>query len=113
MTRTSTRHVKPYNKSRKHHYRPKVIKISDLRKKPVVTPPRVIFVTNPFYERMEYGEKTVESRPNYPCLRDIVPGTVLEFKNRTTDFTDCKMVVFGIFLCVWLTPSLSMHVKSM
>ena len=85
MTRTSTRHVKPYKKSRKHHYRPKVIKISDLRKKPVVTPPRVIYVTNPFYEQMEYGEKTVEARPNYPCLKDIVPGTVVEFKNRATD----------------------------
>ena len=85
MTRTSTRHVKPYNKSRKHHYRPKVIKISDLRKKPAVSPPRVIYVTNPFYEQIEYGEKTVEARPNYPCLRDIVPGTVVEFKNRATD----------------------------
>ena len=27
----------------------------------------------------------MEARPNYPCLRDIVPGTVVEFKNRATD----------------------------
>lgn len=45
-------------------------------------PPRVIYVTSPFYEQMEYGEKTVEARPNYPSLKDIVPGTVVEFKNR-------------------------------
>ena len=42
-------------------------------------------MTSPFYEQMEYGEKTVEARPNYPCLMDIVPGTVVEFKNRATD----------------------------
>ena len=85
MTRTSSRHARPSKKSRTHHYRPRRINIADLRTKPVTAPPRVIYVTSPFYEQMEYGEKTVEARPNYPCLRDIVPGTVVEFKNRSTD----------------------------
>ena len=86
MTRTSTRHVKWYKKSRKHYYHPKTINIADFRRRKTVTaPPRVIYVTSPFYEQMEYGEKTVEARPNYPSLSDIVPGTVVEFKNRSTD----------------------------
>ena len=85
MTRTSSRHVRPSKKSRTHHYRPRRIKMTDLRTKPVTAPPRVIYVTSPFYEQMEYGEKTVEARPNYPCLMDIVPGDVVEFKNRSTD----------------------------
>ena len=83
MTRTSVGQVRPWKKTRKHHYRPKRINISELRRsKPVSLPPRVIYVTSPFYEQMEYGEKTVEARPNYPSLKDIVPGTVVEFKNR-------------------------------
>jgi len=85
MTRTSSRHVRLSKKSRTHHYRPRRINIADLREKTVTAPPRVIYVTNPFYEQMEYGEKTVEARPNYRCLTDIVPGTVVEFKNRSTD----------------------------
>ena len=83
MTRTSTRHVKVPSKSRKHYYRPRRIKISDLRtRKPIEDTPRVIYVRSPFYEQMEFCEKTVEARPNYPSLRDVVPGTVVEFKNR-------------------------------
>jgi len=31
---------------------------------------------------MECGSKKVEARPNYPCLRDLVPGTQVEFSNR-------------------------------
>ena len=46
--------------------------------------PPVIYVTSTFYEQMEYGEKTVESRPNYPSLKNIVPGTVVEFRNRSS-----------------------------
>ena len=65
MTRTSSRHVRPSKKSRTHHYRPRRVKMTDLRTKPVTTPPREIYVTSPFYEQMEYGEKTVEARPNY------------------------------------------------
>ena len=59
------------------------MKLSDLirKEKPKTVTPRVIYVKNPFYEQMEYGEKTVEARPNYPCLQDIVPGTVVEFTN--------------------------------
>ena len=90
MTRTSTRHVRPSKKTRTHHYRPRVIKISELRTKPVTDSPRVIYVTSPFYEQLEYGEKTVEARPNYPSLKDIVPGTVVEFKNR---FSGCSFLV--------------------
>ena len=85
MTRTSTRHVRQSKKTRTHHYRPRRINISELRTKPVTTPPRVIYVRSPFYEQMEYGEKTVEARPNYPSLMDIIPGTVVQFKNRSTD----------------------------
>ena len=84
MTRTSTRHARRSKKTQTHNYRPQRIKISDLRTKPTVVPPRVIYVTNPFYEQMEYGEKTVEARPNYPSLRDVVPGTLVEFKNRSS-----------------------------
>ena len=84
MTRTSTRHARRSKKTRTHHYRPQRIKISDLRTKSTDVPPRVIYVTNPFYEQIEYGEKTVEARPNYPCLQDVVPGTLVEFKNRSS-----------------------------
>ena len=84
MTKTSTGHVRRAKQMRQHHYRPRRINIADLRTKPVAAPPRVIYVTSPFYEQMEYGEKTVEARPNYPWLRDIVPGTVVEFTNRST-----------------------------
>lgn len=86
MTKTGPRHMKPSKNSRKRHYRPRTINLADLRmKKTVTAPPRVIYVTNPYFEQMEYGEKTVEARPNYPCLKDIVPGTVVEFKNRSTN----------------------------
>ena len=84
MTKTSTGHVRRAKQMRQHHYRPRRINLADLRTKPVAAPPRVIYVTSPFYEQMEYGEKTVEARPNYPSLRDIVPGTVVEFTNRST-----------------------------
>lgn len=84
MTRTPTRHARRSKKTRTHNYCPQRIKISDLRTKPTVFPPRVIYVTNPFYEQMEYGEKTVEARPNYPSLQDVVPGTLVEFKNRSS-----------------------------
>ena len=43
--------------------------------------PRVIYVTDPFHEQMEYGEKTVEARPDHPCLQDVVPGTIVELQN--------------------------------
>ena len=80
MTRTS----EPRRRRRgHHHYRPKKINIKELVTKPVDdSPPRVVYVQSPFYEQMENGEKTVESRPNYPCLRDLVPGTLVEFSNR-------------------------------
>ena len=82
MTRTSVRHPRPSKK--KHHYRPRLINIQELRKQPEEVPPRVIYVTSPFYEQMERGEKTVEARPNYPCLRDVTPGTLVEFSNRSS-----------------------------
>ena len=85
MTRTSVRHPRPSKKTRTHRYRPKVVTIQDLRKQPEEVPPhRVIYVTSPFFEQMECGEKTVESRPNYPCLRDVTPGTIVEFSNRSS-----------------------------
>ena len=56
--------------------------IAELRKKPSESPPRVIYVTSPFYEQMEGGWKTVEARPNYPSFRDIQPDTTVEFRNR-------------------------------
>ena len=85
MTRTSVRHPRPSKKTRTHRYRPKVVNIQDLRKQPEEVPPhRVIYVTSPFFEQMECGEKTVESRPNYPCLRDVTPGTLVEFSNRSS-----------------------------
>ena len=83
MTRTSVRHPRPSKKTMTHRYRPKVINIQELREKqPEEVPPRVIYVMSPFYEQMECGEKTVEARPNYPCLRDVKPGTLVEFSNR-------------------------------
>ena len=80
MTRTSVRRARP-SKS-KHHYRPQRVNLRELRRPetPAVTP-RKIYVQNPYYEQMECGTKTVEARPNYPCLRDLVPGTVVEFSN--------------------------------
>ena len=39
----------------------------------------------PYYNQMECGSKTVEARPSYPCLRDLVPGTLVEFSNRYSD----------------------------
>ena len=83
MTRTSVRHPRPLKKTKTHRYRPKVVNIQDLRKQPEEVPPhRVIYVTSPFFEQMKCGEKTVEARPNYPCLRDVTPGTLVEFSNR-------------------------------
>lgn len=79
MVRTSTRHPRPSKKM--HRYRPKIVNLSELRKKPMSDPVRVIHVQSPFYEQMVCGEKTVESRPNYPCFRDLQPGTVVEFSH--------------------------------
>ena len=57
--------------------------MSELRSKPETTvTPRIIYVQNPYYQQMESGTKTVEARPNYPCFRDLVPGTLVEFCNR-------------------------------
>ena len=81
MTRTSVRRARPVQK--KHHYRPQRVNLRDLvRPKPQTVAPRIICVQNPYYEQMESGTKTVEARPNYPCLRDLVPGTRVEFSNR-------------------------------
>ena len=83
MTRTSVRHPRPSKKTITHRYRPKLINIQELRRtQPEEAVPRVIYVMNPFYEQMECGDKTVEARPNYPCLRDVQVGTVVEFRNR-------------------------------
>ena len=80
MTRTSTTRPRP---ATKHRYRPQRVNLRELRPEPKeVPPPRVLYVQNPYYEQMECGLKTVESRPNYPCLRDLVPGTLVEFSNR-------------------------------
>ena len=79
MTMTSTSRPRP---SKKQRYRPQRVNLRDLRPEPKAVPPRVIYVQNPFYEQMESGSKTVEARPNYPCLRDLVPGTLVEFSNR-------------------------------
>ena len=79
MTRTSTDRQRPSKKTR---YRPQRVNLRDLRPKPRVVPPRVIYVQTPYYGQMECGAKTVEARPNYPCLRDLVPGTLAEFANR-------------------------------
>ena len=40
-----------------------------------------MYVANPYYEQMERGAKTVVARPNYPCLRDLVPGTLVQISN--------------------------------
>ena len=81
MTRTRTNRRE--GQSKKHHYRPQVVNLREMRPKSKVVPvpPRVINVQNPYYTQMECGSKTVEARPNYPCLRDIVPGTLVEFSN--------------------------------
>ena len=80
MTRTPTnRRQRP---SKEHHYRPKVVNLRDMRSKPKVIPPRVIYVQQPYYDQMKCGSKKVEARPNYPCLQDLVPGTRVEFSNR-------------------------------
>ena len=80
MTRTSVRRTRP--SKNKHHYRPQRVNLRELRRPetPTVTP-RKIYVQNPYYEQMECGIKTVEARPNYPCLRDLVPGSLVEFSN--------------------------------
>ena len=80
MTRSTNRHTRTSKKT--HHYRPTRLNIAELRKKPSESPPRVIYVTSPFYEQMEGGWKTVEARPNYPSFRDIQPDTTVEFRNR-------------------------------
>ena len=79
MTKTSTTRARPSKK--KHQYQPQRVNLRELRPKPKAVPPRKIYVQNPYYEQMECGEKTVETRPNYPCLRDLVPGTLVEFSN--------------------------------
>ena len=80
MTRTTDNRPRPSKK--KHRYRPQTVNLRELRRPetPTVTP-RKIYVHNPYYEQMECGIKTVEARPNYPCLRDLVPGTLVEFSN--------------------------------
>ena len=80
MTRTHTHRCQ--RPSTKHHYRPQLVNLRDMRPKPKVVPPRVIYVQQPYYDQMECGSKKVEARPNYPCLRDLVPGTLVEFSNR-------------------------------
>ena len=81
MTRTSSKHAGRASTKRKH-YRPQRINIADLRSKPSADdPPPVIRVQSPFFELMERGVKTVEARPNYPYLRDLRPGTVVEFSH--------------------------------
>ena len=80
MTRTSVRRTRSSKKN--HHYRPKTVNLRELRQKSVTVEPRVIYVQNPYYEQMESGVKKVEARPNYPCLRDLVPGTLVKFSNR-------------------------------
>ena len=84
MTRTS-RHARSRPSNKKKHYRSKTINIVELRTKPLTVTPRVFYVQNPYYEQLECGSKTVEARPNYPCFRDIVPGTIVEFINRYSD----------------------------
>ena len=79
MIRTSTR---DRQRPSKKHYRPQVVNLRDIRPKPKVVTPRIIYVQQPYYGQMECGEKTVEARPNYPCLRDLVPGTLVEFENQ-------------------------------
>ena len=79
MTRTSTR---DRQRPSKKHYRPQTVNLRDLRPTPKVVPPRKIYVQYPYYDQMECGYKTVEARPNYPCLRDLVPGTLVEFENQ-------------------------------
>ena len=80
MTRTSTPRPRPSKKN--HRYRPQTVNLRDLLPKPAEIPPRVVYVQQPYYDQMECGEKTVEARPNYPCLRDLVPGTLVQFSNR-------------------------------
>lgn len=83
MTRTSAERTRPSKKKR--HYRPKTVSLRDVRhKRQSMVPPRVIYVQNPYFELMRIGRKTVEARPNYPCLRDLVPGTLVRFSNRFT-----------------------------
>jgi len=82
MTRTSVSHKRPSKKTKRRSYRPKRVSLRELRPDPKPVPPRVIYVQNPYYEQMECGEKTVEARPNYKCLQDLVPGTLVKFSNR-------------------------------
>ena len=79
MTRT---HTDRCSRPSKKKYRPQVVNLRDIRPKPKVVTPRVIYVQQPYYGQMECGSKKVEARPNYPCLRDLVPGTQVEFSNR-------------------------------
>ena len=78
MTRT---HTDRCSRPSKKKYRPQVVNLRDIRPKPKVVAPRVIKVQQPYYGQMECGSKKVEARPNYPCLRDLVPGTQVEFSN--------------------------------
>ena len=80
MTRTSSN--RRQRRPSKKHCRPQVVNLREMRRKPKVVPPRVIYVQQPYYNQMECGSKTVEARPNHPCLRDLVPGTLVEFSNR-------------------------------
>ena len=80
MTKHPSRHARSSKKT--HRYRPQTVNIKDFLSKPKDIPPRVVYVQNPYYDQMECGSKKVEARPNYPCLRDLVPGTIVEFSNR-------------------------------
>ena len=80
MTKHPSRHARSSKKTRR--YRPQTVNIKDFLSKPKDIPPRVVYVQNPYYDQMECGSKKVEARPNYPCLRDLVPGTIVEFSNR-------------------------------
>ena len=83
MTRTSVGRTRTSKKKR--HYLPKTVNLRDVRhRRDSKVPPRVIYVQNPYFELMRSGRKTVEARPNYPCLRDLVPGTLVQFSNRFT-----------------------------
>lgn len=79
MTRTSS-HRTP-RPSKKSHYRPETVSIADILqiRANEAIPPRQMRVQSPWFEQMECGSKTVEARPNYPCLGDLTPGTVVEF----------------------------------
>jgi len=56
------------------------VNIVEFRAKPTPVPPLFKVLTT-----YEQGVMTVEARPNYPCLRDLTPGTVVGFSNPFSD----------------------------